>query len=1011
LGEVILTSRLVPSLAAINPEVPSEGLQQAVDALTVDRSVMSLVRANEDVYSLVRDGVSVTVPDGEGGDTTVRVRFIDFEDPWVNDFYAVQQFWVTGPMHKRRADVVLFVNGIPLVLMELKASHKNVKNGFTDNVTDYKATVPQLFWPNGLIVVSNGSDARVGSMSADWEHYAEWKKINSEGETGVISLDTTIRATCEPERLLDLVENFMVFQEVRGGLVKIVAKNYQYLGVNNAIEALHQIEDRAGRLGVFWHTQGSGKSVSMVFFAQKVLRKVPGNWTFVIVTDRRDLDDQIYSAFQDSGAVTAGHVQAESGEHLRELLGENHRYVFTLIQKFRTDRGEAYPVVSERSDIIVITDEAHRSQYDTFALNMRNALPNASFLGFTGTPLMAGEERTREVFGDYVSIYDFKASIDDGATVPLFYENRIPELQLTNEDFNEDMERILEEAELDEAQERKLAREFSREYHLVTRTDRLDRIARDIVDHFMGRGFDGKAMVVSIDKATAVGMFDLVKGHWNRRIDKLKASLGSLPEDEAALVRDEIAYMESTDMAVVVSQSQNEIADMAEKGLDIKPHRQRMVSEELDEKFKDPDDPLRLVFVCAMWMTGFDVPSCSTIYPDKPMKNHTLMQAIARANRVWGEKTNGLIVDYIGVFRDLQRALAIYGSGLGGTAAEGETPVVDKSELVAALGVAVEDAKEFCSMVGFSLDGLIAADTFEFIKLRDDAVDLILITPDTKARFVHIASYVDRLFKAILPDPAANDYGPYRAVLVNLVEKLRSLTPPADISEVMGDVEGLLDESVAARAYVIRAAEDEGESRLVDLSEIDFDKLAEEFAKSQIKRTEAEKLKALLQRKTVAMVRVNPTRIDYLERLEALIAEYNAGSINAETFFKLLREFAKDLTEEDQRAVAEQLDEEELAVLDLLTKPEPDLTDKERAEVKKVAEELLETLKREKLVLDWRKRQATRAGVKVAIEKALDRLPDVFDLDLYRDKVDRVYQHVYDSYWGEGRSVYSSAAA
>jgi type I restriction enzyme R subunit len=1009
LGEVLLPVRLVESLRRLNPGLAEEAIERAVEVLAEDRSVMTLARGNKDFYRLLKDGVKVPVDDEEGGEAIETVRVIDWAVSEANDFYAVRQLWVSGPEgYKRRTDVVGFVNGIPLVLLELKASHKNLETGYSGNISDYKDTVTQLFWPNALVIVSNGSDARVGSVSAFWEHFSEWKKINSEGEMGVVSLETMVKGVCEPNRLLDLVENFTVFQEMRGGLVKMVAKNHQYLGVNNAIEALHDIEGRQGRLGVFWHTQGSGKSLSMLFFTQKVLRKVQGNWTFVVVTDRKELDDQIYKTFQDTGAVTEGHVQADSGEHLRQLLTQDHRYVFTLIHKFHTEPGERYPTLSTRDDIIVLTDEAHRTQYDVLALNMRNALPNASFLGFTGTPLIAEEQKTREVFGDYVSIYDFKASIDDGATVPLYYENRIPELQLVK-DFTPELDEVLEQAEIDEAQERKLAREFSREYHLITREDRLNRIALDLVDHFMGRGFPGKAMVVSIDKSTAVRMYDKVQEAWTKRIADLKAELATAGEDRRKLIQDEIDFMEETDMAVVVSQSQGEIEEMQAKGIDIKPHRERMVNEDLETKFKDPDDPFRIAFVCAMWMTGFDVPACSTIYLDRPMKNHTLMQTIARANRVWGEKQNGLIVDYIGVFRDLQRALAIYGSGLGGTAEESETPVQAKDELVAALRTTVDDAVSFCAKLGISIQALISAKDFEFIAARDDAVELILVTPDTKAQFLHKADQVNRLFKAILPDKKADEFGPYRAVFVNVAEKIRSDIPKADISEVMGQVEKLLDESVAARAYVIRAAEVDTTDHIIDLSQIDFDALAEHFNKTKRKRTEAEKLKGLLSGQIVRMVRVNPTRMDYMERFQALIDEYNAGSINVEEFFKRLLQFTKELTEEDQRAISEGLSEEELAIFDLLTQPEIQLTEKQVEEVKAVAHDLLEKLKLEKLVLDWRKKQQSRASVKVTIEEELDRLPDVFSIDLYREKVERLYQHIYDSYFGEGRSVYSAA--
>ena len=578
------------------------------------------------------------------------IRVVDWDNTANNDFLLCSQFWITGEMYTRRADLVGFVNGLPLLFIELKATTAASKPPSPATCAITRTPYRSFFWPNALIILSNGSQSRVGSMSAGWEHFAEWKKVGSENEAGRVSLETILRGVCDPERFLDLVENFTLFQEVPGGLIKLTAKNHQYLGVNNALEALADIRQREGKLGVFWHTQGSGKSISMMFFAQKVLRKLPGNWTFVVVTDRQELDGQIYKNFASAGIVTEGHAQAESSKHLRQLLTEDHRYIFTLIHKFR-EREE----ISSRNDIIVITDEAHRSQYDTLALNMRTALPNASFLAFTGTPLIMGEEKTRQVFGDYISVYDFQQSVADGATVPLYYENRIPELQLVNDDLNEDMENLLEAAELDEEQEKKIEREFAREYHLITRDDRLEAVAKDLVAHFTGRGFQGKAMVICIDKATAIRMYDKVKKYWGEQIAELQAKLAGASENIQRALRDQIAQMEATDMAVVVSQGQNEIADMREKGLDIRPHRKRMVDEELETKFKNPNDPFRLVFVCAMWMTGFDVPICSTLYLDKPMRNHTLMQTIARANRVYPGKVSGLIVDYAGVFRNWRK--------------------------------------------------------------------------------------------------------------------------------------------------------------------------------------------------------------------------------------------------------------------------------------------------------------------------------------------------------------------
>ena len=1004
-AEIVLTARLRPALQRLNPDAAPEAIRLAIEELTRDRSRLSLVAANREIYHLLKNGVRVPVPDPEGnGETVEVVQVVDWNNPANNDFLLCSQFWVTGEMYTRRADLVGFVNGLPLVLVELKAAHKRLETAFTGNLRDYKDTVPQLFWPNALIILSNGSQSRVGSITAGWEHFAEWKKVGSESEAGQVSLETMLRGVCDPPRLLDLVENFCLFQEVPGGLIKLTAKNHQYLGVNNALEALADIRQREGKLGVFWHTQGSGKSVAMMFFAQKVLRKVPGNWTFVVVTDRQELDAQIYKNFASAGVVTEGHAQAESSKHLRQLLTEDHRYVFTLIHKFRTEKGKTHPVLSKRRDIIVMTDEAHRSQYDTLALNMRTALPGAAFLAFTGTPLILGEEKTRKVFGEYISVYDFRQSVVDGATVPLFYENRIPELQLVNVNFNEDMARLLEEAELDEAQEKKLEREFAREYHLITRNDRLEAVAKDVVAHFTSRGFQGKAMMICIDKATAVRMYDKVKKHWGAKIAELQAELVGVNADVRQEIEERIARMKETDMAVVVSQGQNEIHEMSEKGLDIRPHRKRIVEEDLDTKFKDPDDPFRLVFVCAMWMTGFDVPSCSTLYLDKPMFNHTLMQTIARANRVYRDKVSGLIVDYAGVFRNLERALAIYGAG------GGDKPVQDKAELVAALRHVLGETWVLCQEQGGDLAAIQTADGFDRVGLLDDAVESLVASEEIKSRYLDMANTVQRLYKAVLPDPGAHEFAADVTPIKVIADKIRALPPPPDISMVMQPVEGLLDRSVATQGYVIReGGTTDGDEHLIDLSAFDFEALAEKF-KIGRKRTINEQFKGTVAQKLMAMVRLNRTRMDYLERFQAMIDAYNAGSLNAEEFFQQLMAFAKSLNEEEQRGVGEQLDEEELALFDLLTKPQIDLSDSDRDKVKATARGLLATLKEGKLVLDWRKRQQSRAEVRVTIEKLLDQgLPRAYTPELFEQKTTAVFQHVYDSYYGAGRSVYAVA--
>jgi type I restriction enzyme R subunit len=1004
MGEVVLLRHLLPALKKLNPKAPAEGIDAAVNELTRDRSVMSLAVANREVYSLLKNGVKVEVRNPEGELMPERIRVIDWDTPTNNHFLLVNQLWVTGDVYKRRPDLVGFINGLPLVVAEFKAVTERVEAAFKDNITDYRTTIPALFRYNAFILVSNGIEGRLGSVTAEWEHYCDWKKISSEAEPGSVSLETILKGTCDRTRLLDLVENFTVFEEKAGHIRKVVAKNHQYLGVNNAIVALSGLKENQGRLGVYWQTQGAGKTYSMVFFAQKVLRKIPGNWTFVGVTDRKELDDQLYKNFASVGAVTEpeDRVRADSAEHLKQLLTEDHRYVFTLIQKFRTERGGRFPKLSPRDDIIVMTDEAHRTQYDIFAMNMREGLPKAAFIGFTGTPLMAGEEKTKEVFGDYVSIYDFKQSVDDGATVPLFYENRIPELQLTNEQLNEDIYRVIEDAVLDEEQERKLERVLGRQYHLITRDDRLDKVAADIVRHFAGRGFRGKGMVVCIDKLTAVRMYDKVKDQWVKHEDELKKSLGKATPEEQDAILDTLSWIKTTDMAVVISQAQNEVAEFKEKGLDIAQHRLRMVREDMETKFKDPDDPFRLVFVCAMWMTGFDVPSCSTIYLDKPLRNHTLMQTIARANRVFRDKVNGLIVDYVGVFRDLQKALAIYaGGGAGGGG--GRTPVEEKKALIEMLKKAIAEATDFCRELGVSVNALLQTKSLERVRALKDARDAILVNDDSKKKFLALAGRTILVYRAILPDNRASQFAGPCALFITLADMIRSLMPPVDISGVMQKIEGVLDRSIATSGYIIKE-----ENKPLDLSQIDFDALRK-FFKTAHKRAELERLRAAIRAKLQAMVAVNRTRADFLEKFQALIDEYNAGSANVEAIYEQLLKFAQRLNEEEQRHIKEKLSEEELAIFDILTKPRVDITAKEEREVKKVAKETLQTLKGEKLVLDWRKRQQSRAMVRLCINEFLDKLPQVYTPELYRAKCEAVYQHVFDSYGGAEQNVYAQA--
>ncbi len=978
-SEVVLASRLRPVLARLNPLLPPEALAAAVDELSRDRSAMTPAAANREVWALMRDGVKVSVPDTlKGGQKDERVRVVDWQNPAANDFLLVNQMTIVGQLYTCRPDLIGFVNGLPWVVIELKKPGVPARQAFDGNLTSYKHAqngIPALFWSNALLIASNGTDSRVGSLTADWERFFEWKRIEREDEPRRVSLEVMLRGLCEPSRLLDMAENYTLFSEHKSGLTKIIGQNHQFIGVNNAIRAMLKArEEGHGRGGVFWQTQGSGKSFSMVFFAQKVLRKIPGNWTFVVVTDRVELDDQIARTFAACGAVSdATACHAQSGAELRTLLAGNNRYVFTLIHKFQTAE-----MLCDRRDVIVLTDEAHRSQYDTLALNMRAALPNALFVAFTGTPLIAGEERTREVFGDYVSIYDFQQSVEDGATVPLFYENRTPELHLDNPDLNDDIYELIENADLSEEAEKKLERELGRQYHLITRDDRLDTVAQDIVKHFLGRGFQGKAMVVSIDKATALRMVDKVRKYW--------------PKDD------------KTDMAVVVSAGQNEIEQMAKLGIDIVPHRKRMNEEKLDERFKDANDPLRLVFVCAMWLTGFDAPNCSTVYLDKPMRNHTLMQTIARANRVYPGKHSGLIVDYANVFASLEKALAIYGKGTGGA-----MPVRDKKALADELRYAVNDANVYCLEHGVALAEIESMPTANFAQAGaiSAAADRLMAPETVKRDFLALEALVRSLYGAVKPDPVAIEFAQRCGCLAAIAECVRNVTEPPDISHIMQGIQDLLDESIAAEPFKIRQSLPEYGQ--IDLSKINFEALRKRFESKKPSNTDLERLRAAVKAQLERMVRLNPTRADYLAKFQELIEGYNSGSRNIEEIFKELLALSQILTDEQTRHVRENLSEEELTILDILTRPAPELTTKEREELKKVAHHLLEKL-RKLLVLGWRQKISTRARVKIEIENALDEgLPRAYSKELYAAKCAAVFEHVYQSYQGEGMSVFTAA--
>ena len=986
-GEVVFKKYLLPSLEKLNPDLPKEALEQAVEQIVRDRSHLTLVNANKEIYHLLRDGASVQVMNRDGEHETESARFFDFQNPANNNFLCVSQLWVVGEMHTRRPDVVLYVNGIPLVLLELKASHKSLVDAYRDNLRDYKDTIPKLLWYNLGVIISNGIENKFGSLTSPFEFFNEWKKIESEDDKPKTDLATIIKGLCDKGRMLDIFENFILYDESIGQAKKIVPRYFQYYGVNRAFQKVIDRKANEGKLGVFWHTQGSGKSYSMVYLSQKVFRKLQGNFTFVIVTDRSDLDRQAYKNFATVGAVYEQEVHAESIVHLKELLQADHRQIFTTIQKFQDIKS----AVSKRDDIIVMTDEAHRTQYDKMAMNMRKALPNAAFIGFTGTPLMAtGEEKTRETFGDYVSEYNFGDSVRDGATVPLYYENRVPRLENVNERLEQEVGKVMDFYELNDEEEEKLEAEFSTFYHLVTREDRLNAVARDVVEHFVGRGYDGKAMVVSVDKKTAVRMYTKVKAEWDRYLAKLRMDLSRTSDEyERGKIEEKLRQHENVDMAVMVSQSQNEIADLEPFEIDMRPLRDRIIRGNLEEEFKKPDSNLRIVFVCAMWMTGFDVPNLSTLYLDKPLKNHTLMQAIARANRVSPGKKNGLIVDYIGVFRNIEKALSIYASSTGGD----DEIIRSKDELVGELEDALNDGKKFLYDVKVDLEKIISDPAEEKLLLIEHAANTIVSDQSKKKKFLYLASNVQTSYRAVLPDPVVDDYYDEVTAIRVIASRVRDVgLVSVDVSQVKKDLEALLDRSIQAGEYVIPQ-----NKRLRDLSTLDADALHDFFAQLENKNLQAESLSAELKEKIEEMVRRNRKRAKFIERLDSLLKEYNSGAHDIDQLLNDLMVLAKDLNEEEQRAVKEGLTEDELAIFDLLRKE--NLNPDETSKVRLVAKELLEQLK-PKLVPGWRDFEPLRSGVKITISDVLyPQLPEqVYTVNDCEHKGLEIYNFVYENY-------------
>jgi len=766
---------------------------------------------------------------------------------------------------------------------------------------------------------------------------------------------------------------------------------------------------------VFWHTQGSGKSFSMIFYARKIFRKLTGNFTFVVITDRDDLDGQIYRNFLNTGTVEeAEAAQPKNSEELRKFLGQNKRMIFTLIQKFRYGKGRNYPLLSDRDDIVVIVDEAHRTQYKSLAENMRAGLPKANYLAFTGTPLLGNARKTNAWFGDYVSEYNFQQSMDDGATVPLFYQKRVPEVLIQNEDLSEEFYQILEDENLDEAQSEKLEQKFAKEIEVIKRDDRLDKIAADLVYHFPHRGYLGKGMFIAVDKFTAVRMFDKVQLLWKQEIKKLVGQIASSKDElEKARLKKQRDYMNTVQMAVVVSEEAGEEQKFKAQKLDIKPHRERMNKldqhgHDIEYNFKDPEDPLQLVFVCAMWLTGFDAPTVSTLYLDKPMKDHTLMQTIARANRVtsWQindvSKRNGEVVDYYNVFRNMKKALKDYAQGQEGS--DAELPVQDKAVLFGLLDDAIEQGLGFCREKAVLLDDVLAqCDVFSKLGRFNEFANILLANEEWRKTFNVYQNTISSLYEACKPEVLSRNKGRFVAAFEYLRGVIDSIVGEVDIDSVSLRISGLLDESIVvdedqkdvAERHVYQIIQ---RGKTWDLSRINFEKLREEFEQAIYKNIEIADLRAFIENKLRLMLEQNVTRADFAERLQNIIDRYNSGGSSTENYFEDLMQFAQDMRTEDERHVREGLTDDELELFDLLKKD--DLSKDETQKVKLAAKSLLHRLLEEHpkvLVQDWYKDNQTQKIVRSAVEQVLDNnLPESYDRVTFREKCDNVFELIYD---------------
>lgn len=958
--ELILKPYLIQALKDNNDWIKDE--ETALEVIKVLETyplvsdINMIVEQNKKFYELLRDGVPIETRNENGEMVSRTAKIFNYVEPGKNYFVAVREFWMTSRIDKEnmRADLIGFVNGIPLLFTEFKRVDIDVKTAYLDN---YKRSIehfPYLFYYNAFSILSNGEEAKMGTIGALFKFFSEWKRKTEDDDVDEAEpqMHIMIEGTCNKTTFMDLFENFIIFDKSTENYIKIIARNHQYLGVNRAFESYkeHKLTDK--KIGVFWHTQGSGKSYSILFLSQKIHRKLSaGKPTIVIITDRNELNKQISGTFEASGALgtlKAENYMAKSGNDLyTKLKDQNPSYIFTLIHKF--NKAVGVPPIHKDHDILLISDEAHRTNNGIFAENMCKILPDASRLGFTGTPLFERDNITVKTFGEYVSVYDFQRAVEDGNTVPLYYENRGEKLKIENPVIDEKLLEIIQEAEEDEENEydekdiENLKNQIKKQLHIICSEERLRKIAKDFVDHYSDLWQTGKAMFVSVDKVTAVRMYNYVQEYWEKKIQEIEKHAKTLGQQELLEENYKIDWMKKTQMRVIISSSKDDEKHFAKWNLNVKPHKDFMEKNpDYDKQFKDEDNPFRVAFVCAMWLTGFDVPSLGTLYLDKPLKEHTLMQAIARANRINEGKENGLIVDYIGIVPYLEKALADYTINKQKT--KKIKPTISREELIKKVEENCKAIVDFLAENGFKISELTDTNdkNLKIRKIRE-AVNILVTPPeDKKKKFSLLCSQFFRLYKYLLPSEISNQLRKDKGGIEVIYKRMNKKHTPADLTNVLIEMQKVVND-------YIKLDEDFStptESVKIDISEINFEVLQKEFEKVKEKAIVIHDITEILNTSIEALCCEVPSSTQFFEHYKEMIENYNKAQDKAEIrkVFEELQKTAKTLTEEQNRYIKLGFkDRKELAVYELLFNE--DLSKSDIKKIKELSVKLLAIVK------------------------------------------------------------------